>query len=146
MLPLLRLLRHPDASLSHFNGMGATAADHLATLLVYDGALAQPMMHAPNSGYERLEGGRVVVVADVGAPPPLPYSLNAGAGCLSFEMSSGPQRIVVNCGLPASGPDLRRLARTHAPPIPPPAWPNASSCRFLDRRRVVGRALSSPTG
>ncbi|GEP04427.1 heparinase II/III family protein [Methylobacterium oxalidis] len=112
MLPLLRLLRHADASLSHFNGMGATAADHLATLLVYDGTLAQPLMHAPLSGYERLEGGRLVVVADVGAPPPLVYSRNACAGCLSFEMSSGPQRIVVNCGLPESGAELRRLARS----------------------------------
>jgi uncharacterized heparinase superfamily protein len=130
MLPLLRLLRHPDASLSHFNGMGATDADHLATLLVYDGALARPMMHAPNSGYERLEGGRVIVVADVGKSPPLPYSLNAGAGCLAFEMSSGPQRIVVNCGLPASGPDLRLLARS-TPAHSTASVADSSSCRFL---------------
>ena len=114
MLPLLRLLRHPDASLSHFNGMGATDADHLATLLVYDDTFGRPMMHAPNTGYERLEGARMVVTADVGACAPLPYSLNATAGCLSFEMSSGPQRIVVNCGLPASGTDLRMLARSTA--------------------------------
>ncbi len=139
MLPLLRLLRHPDASLSHFNGMGATDADHLATLLVYDGALARPMMHAPNSGYERLEGGRVVIVADVGASPPMPYSLNAGAGCLAFEMSSGPQRIVVNCGLPASGPDLRLLARS-TPAHSTASVAQASSCRFLDTHRLVGRA------
>ncbi|MGU3538255.1 heparinase II/III family protein [Methylobacterium sp. A54F] len=130
MLPLLRLLRHADASLSHFNGMGATAADHLATLLVYDGALAQPLMHAPNTGYERLERGRVVVVADVGRAPPLSFSLNAGAGCLSFEMSSGPQRIVVNCGLPDSGPELRRLARTTAAHSTA-CVEAASSCRFL---------------
>jgi len=132
MLPLLRLLRHPDASLSHFNGMGATDADHLATLLVYDGALAQPLMHAPNSGYERLEGARIVIVADVGAGPPLPYSVNAGAGCLAFEMSSGPQRIVVNCGLPASGPDLRLLARS-TPAHSTASVAHASSCRFLTR-------------
>lgn len=130
MLPLLRLLRHGDASLSHFNGMGATAADHLATLLVYDGTMAQPMSHAPNSGYERLEGGRVVVVADVGGAPPLSQSVNAGAGCLSFEMSSGPQRIVVNCGLPDSGRELRRLARTTAAHSTATVA-NVSSCRFL---------------
>ena len=130
MLPLLRLLRHPDTSLSHFNGMGATDADHLATLLVYDGTMAQPLMHAPHSGYDRLEGGRVVLVADVGASPPLPHSLNAGAGCLSFELSSGPQRIVVNCGMPASGSDLRRIARsTQAHSTASVAA--ASSCRFL---------------
>ena len=130
MLPLLRLLRHADASLSHFNGMGATAADHLATLLVYDGTLARPMTHAPNSGYERLEGGRVVVVADVGKAPPLALSTQAGAGCLSFEMSSGPQRIVVNCGLPESGTELRRLARSTAAHSTA-GVADASSCRFL---------------
>ena len=150
MLPLLRLLRHADASLSHFNGMGATAADHLATLLIYDGALAQPMMHAPNSGYERLEGGRIVIVADVGGPPPLPYSLNAGAGCLSFEMSSGPQRIVINCGLPASGPELRRLARTTAAHSTA-CVADASSCRFLGSggwwgERVAARWLERRVG
>ncbi len=130
MLPLLRLLRHADASLSHFNGMGATAADHLATLLVYDGTMAQPLMHAPNSGYERLEAGRVLLVADVGAPPPLVDSINAGAGCLSFELSSGPQRIVINCGLPASGPELRRLARSTAAHSTA-TIADSSSCRFL---------------
>jgi len=140
MLPLLRLLRHPDASLSHFNGMGATDADHLATLLVYDGALARPMMHAPNSGYERLEGGRVIVVADVGKSPPLPFSLNAGAGCLAFEMSSGPQRIVVNCGLPASGPDLRLLARS-TPAHSTASVADASSCRFLTATGWWGERL-----
>lgn len=130
MLPLLRLLRHPDASLSHFNGMGATDADHLATLLVYDDTFGRPMMHAPNSGYERMEGGRVVLTADVGACAPLPYSVSAGAGCLSFEMSSGPQRIVVNCGLPASGPDLRLLARSTAAHSTATVS-DASSCRFV---------------
>ena len=130
MLPLLRLLRHGDASLSHFNGMGATAADHLATLLIYDGAQGKPMMHAPRSGYERLEAGRIVLIADVGAPPSMVASAQAGAGCLSFEMSSGPQRIVVNCGLPASGPELRRVARSTAAHSTP-GVADTSSCHFL---------------
>jgi uncharacterized heparinase superfamily protein len=142
MLPLLRLLRHADASLSHFNGMGATAADHLATLLVYDGTMAQPMSHAPNSGYERLESGRIVVVADVGAPPPLPFSRNAGAGSLSFEMSSGPQRIVLNCGLPASGAELRRLARSTAAHSTA-TIANTSSCRFLGGGGWWGERLAA---
>ena len=130
MLPALRLLRHGDASLSHFNGMGVTAADHLATLLVYDGAGTEPLMHGPHSGYARLETGRIVVVCDVGAPPPLPQSRNACAGCLSFELSSGAQRIVVNCGMPASGAELRRMARSTAAHSTATVA-DASSCRFL---------------
>ncbi len=114
MLPILRLLRQGDASLSHFNGMGTTEADHLTSLLIYDGAPIEVMKHAPNSGYERLEGGSIVLVADVGASPRHSYSARACAGCLSFEMSSGLQRIVVNCGAPLSGTEMQRLARSTA--------------------------------
>ena len=59
MLPMLRLFRHGDGTLSHFNGMGVTAADQLATLLMYDDMRSQPIHHAPHSGYERLEAGRL---------------------------------------------------------------------------------------
>ena len=82
MLPMVRLFRHGDGTLSHFNGMGVTAADHLATLLTYDDMRSQPIQHAPHSGYERLEAGRSLLVADVGAPPPRALSQHAAAGCL----------------------------------------------------------------
>ena len=145
MLPMLRLLRHGDTSLGHFNGMGATAADHLATLLAYDGP-TQPLMRAPNSGYERLQGDGLIVTADVGAPPPLAQSGSAGAGCLSFELSSGAHRLVVNCGMPASGPELRRAARATSAHSTA-AIDGASSCTFLSGsdgwwgRRAVARLL-----
>lgn len=105
MLPMVRLFRHGDGTLSHFNGMGVTAPDHLATLLTYDDMRSQPIHHAPHSGYERLEAGRTLLVADVGRTPPIPLSAEAGAGCLSFEFSSGAQRIVVNCGTPYTAAD-----------------------------------------
>ena len=41
----------------------------------------------------------------MGRAPPLPLSSEAGAGCLSFEFSSGAQRIVVNCGTPRIATD-----------------------------------------
>lgn len=100
MLPMIRMFRHGDGTLSHFNGMGVTAADRLATLLIYDDLMSQPIHQATHSAYERIEAGDTLMVADVGAPPPVALSGRAGAGCLSFELSSGAQRIVVNCGLP----------------------------------------------
>ncbi|CAA9316687.1 MAG: Heparinase II/III-like, partial [uncultured Microvirga sp.] len=100
MLPMLRLFRHGDGALAHFNGMGVTAVDRLATILAYDEGRGQPMRHAPRSGYERLEAGRTVLIADVGRAPPTRQSGAAHAGCLSFELSSGLQRIVINCGAP----------------------------------------------
>jgi uncharacterized heparinase superfamily protein len=69
-------------------------------LLTYDDMRSQPIHHAPHSGYERLEAGRSLVVADVGPAPATPLSVEATASCLSFEFSSGTQRIVVNCGTP----------------------------------------------
>src|SRR5690606_14259749 len=62
MMPMLRLFRHGDGSIALFNGMGGTAPDLIATLLVYDDARAQGMEHAPHSGYERLQAGGTVVI------------------------------------------------------------------------------------
>ena len=151
MLPMLRLMRQGDASLSHFNGMGTTEADHLTTLLIYDGPAIETMRRAPNSGYERLEAGPLVLVADTGGPPKHAYSMRAGAGCLSFEMSSGLQRIVVNCGSPASGADLRRMARETAAHSTATVA-SASSYHFLDEaegwwgRRATARWLLARWG
>jgi uncharacterized heparinase superfamily protein len=115
MLPMVRMFRHGDGTLSHFNGMGVTAADHLATLLIYDDLRSEPIHHAPHSGYERLEAGTTLMVADVGGVPPVEQSSEIGAGCLSFELSSGSQRIVVNCGLPRHpNDDVVQAARSTA--------------------------------
>jgi uncharacterized heparinase superfamily protein len=133
MLPMVRLFRHGDGTLSHFNGMGVTAADHLATLLTYDDMRSQPIHHAPLSGYERLEAGRTLVVADVGAPPPRSLSQEACAGCLSFEFSSAAQRIVVNCGMPqiAAEPIIQASRSTAAHSTA--SINDISSCRIVDK-------------
>ncbi|MBU2149308.1 MAG: heparinase II/III family protein, partial [Alphaproteobacteria bacterium] len=53
--------------------------------------------------------------ADTGAPPPIDVSNAAHAGCLSFEMSSGRQHFVVNCGVDTYGAsEFRPLARATA--------------------------------
>ena len=131
MLPMVRLFRHGDGTLSHFNGMGVTAADHLATLLTYDDMRSRAIHHAPHSGYERLEAGRSLVVADVGPVPDLALSAEAGAGCLSFEFSSGPTRIIVNCGLPRHASEAVSEAARTTPAHSTATLDGASSCRFL---------------
>ena len=134
MLPMLRLFRHGDGTLSHFNGMGVTAADYLATLLTYDDMRSQPIHHAPHSGYERLQAGKTLLVADVGRPPPIPLSAQAGAGCLSFEFSSGPQRIIVNCGVPRNADRTVLLAARSTAAHSTASVGDVSSCRFLTRQ------------
>ncbi|NIX75337.1 heparinase II/III family protein [Microvirga terricola] len=138
MLPMVRLFRHGDGTLSHFNGMGVTAADHLATLLTYDDMRSQPIQHAPYSGYERLEAGRSLVIADVGGVPPTLLSAEAGAGCLSFEFSSGPQRIVVNCGTPRIATDTILQAARSTVAHSTASCDDISSCQMVT---VKGMAL-----
>jgi uncharacterized heparinase superfamily protein len=115
MIPMLRLFRHGDGSLALFNGMGLTPAGLVAALLAHDSAMGQPILHAVQSGYERLEAGSTVVVADCGAPPPVLHSREAHAGALAFEMSTGPYRLVVSCGVPRGGPaEIRQAVRATA--------------------------------
>jgi uncharacterized heparinase superfamily protein len=116
MMPMLRFFRHSDGTFAHFNGMGATPADLLLTLLAYDDSRGAPLSNAPHSGYQRVESGGGVLIMDTGRAPPIEMSLDAHAGCLSFEFSSPRQSlIVVNCGMPATTRDeWRRLARTTA--------------------------------
>ncbi|HEY8380792.1 MAG TPA: heparinase II/III family protein [Microvirga sp.] len=131
MLPMVRLFRHGDGTLSHFNGMGVTAADHLATLLTYDDMRSRPIQQAPHSGYQRLEAGRALVVADVGALPPTDLSAEAGSSTLSFEFSAGAQRIIVNCGLPRASNDSVLQAARSTSAHSTAAIGDTSSARFL---------------
>lgn len=112
MMPMVRLFRHPDASLALFNGMGVTEPDVLATVLAYDDARAQAIFNAPHSGYQRLEGDGLVLIMDAGAPPPPDFSGDAHAGALSFELSAGGYRLVVNCGAPGQRGAVLEAART----------------------------------
>jgi uncharacterized heparinase superfamily protein len=137
MMPMLRFFRQGDGSFVHFNGMGDTATDQLATVLAYDDVRAALPTSAPHSGYQRVESNGTILIADAGPPPPPEYSVGAHAGCLSFEMSVGRQRLIVNCGVPKpSATALRRLARTTAAHSTV-TINDTSSCRILTRG-IVG--------
>jgi uncharacterized heparinase superfamily protein len=115
MMPMLRFFRHGDGTIALFNGMSGTPSDLLATLLAYDDTHGTPMASMPHTGFQRLDAGAMTVIVDTGAPPPPSVSHDAHAGCLSFEMSSGPSRIVINCGMPSTGRDnWRAFARSTA--------------------------------
>lgn len=98
MMGMIRFLRLGDGSLARFNGMGATRSDLTAAVLAYSDNLDMPRLQAPDSGYCRLERGGVVLIADTGAPPPLAASTAAHAGFLGFELTSGIEPVIINCG------------------------------------------------
>jgi uncharacterized heparinase superfamily protein len=144
MMPMLRFFRQGDGSFTHFNGMGDTATDQLATVLAYDDVRGALPSNAPHSGYQRIEATGTMVVVDAGRPPPTDFSISAHAGCLSFEMSVGRQRLIVNCGVPKpSAGALRRLARTTAAHSTV-TINDTSSCRILTRGMIgefIGEAI-----
>lgn len=99
---MLRHLRLGDGALARFNGVGAAERDGLATVVGYDDGPAHAAVSV-RAGYARLHCGSTIVLADAGPVPPLPLAGAACAGCLSFELSSGPELLIVNGGTP--GPD-----------------------------------------
>ena len=149
MMPMLRFFRHGDGVFAHFNGMGPTPGDWLATVLAYDDTRGAPVANAPHSGYQRLHADPLLVLMDTGVPPPIPVSHEAHAGCLSFELSSGLHRIIVNCGLPAMSRDSwRQLARATAAHSTV-TFNDSSSCRFLNAaslQRLAGIPIVSGPG
>jgi uncharacterized heparinase superfamily protein len=132
IMPMLRFFRHGDGNFALFNGMSTTPSDQLATLLAYDDARGAPVASMPHTGFQRLEGGATTIIMDTGKPPPTAVSQDAHAGCLSFELSVGPARIITNCGLPATGRDNWRAFARETAAHSDLTYHDASSCRFVE--------------
>jgi uncharacterized heparinase superfamily protein len=144
MMPMLRFFRHGDGNFAHFNGMGATPPDLLATVLAYDDARGAPLSAAPHSGYQRIEAAGMVLLMDTGRPPPMALSQEAHAGCLSFELSWKTQRIVVNCGIPSTSRETwRQVARATAAHSTV-TFNDTSSCRFLESGSLKQLVFGAP--
>jgi uncharacterized heparinase superfamily protein len=132
MMPMLRFFRHGDGSFALFNGMSSAPSDLLATLLAYDDSHGTPMANMPHTGFQRLDAGTMTVIMDTGPPPPPSVSHDAHAGCLSFELSSGPSRIVINCGMPSTGRDSWRPFARSTLAHSTLACHDTSSCQFVE--------------
>lgn len=133
MMPMLRFFRHGDGSFALFNGMSSAPSHLLATLLAYDDTHGVPMAHMPHTGFQRLDAGNLTLIIDTGAPPPPAVSHDAHAGTLSFELSSGSSRIVINSGTPTTGRDNWRVFARSTPAHSTVSYHGASSSQFVER-------------
>jgi uncharacterized heparinase superfamily protein len=144
MMPMLRFFRHGDGSFALFNGMSGAPSDLVATLLAYDDTHGVPMANMPHTGFQRLDAGGMTVIIDTGPPPPPSVSHDAHAGCLSFELSSGLSRIVINCGMPSTGRDnWRPFARSTAAHSTL-TYNDTSSCQFVELSAVKRLLQGAP--
>ncbi|MFO0295006.1 MAG: heparinase II/III family protein [Rhodospirillales bacterium] len=115
MCAMTRFFRHGDGRLALFNGSGEGDGRALDRLLQRAGAKAAAPDSAPDSGFERLARHRTLAIFNTGAPPPRGLDGTAHAGQLSFELSLGRERIVVNCGgAPGAEPAWSMAARATA--------------------------------
>jgi len=114
MAAMLRLLQHSDGGLALFNGSNEGDGLQIALVLQRAASGKGPLQSAPVSGFQRLQAGRSLVLVDSGRPPPPGYDRLAHAGTLSFEMSVGRERLIVNCGAQAGAGEWRVAQRSTA--------------------------------
>jgi uncharacterized heparinase superfamily protein len=116
MVPALRLLRHGDGALALFHGSQEHQELLIDSVITQSGARTRAAKSLPQMGYERVIGGRSLLLLDTGAPPPRGYDADAHAGLLAFEFSIGRERMIVNCGAAPKNDDnwQQALAATAA--------------------------------
>ncbi|MGJ3648474.1 heparinase II/III family protein [Sphingomonas sp. GlSt437] len=98
MVPPLLGICHGDHGLSSWQGGGPLRGEDVDAVIAATGVRTRPLKQARDWGYQRLAAGQTVIVVDA-APPPVARLVEGGCGStLAFEMSEGPQRLIVNCG------------------------------------------------
>jgi uncharacterized heparinase superfamily protein len=103
MAMALRMMRHGDGNLVLFNGARESHAALVDIVLAHATRTGRPPPALPDGRFQRLQAGKSVVLIDAGAPPRAGLDRFAHAGTLSFEMSVGRERLIVNCGEGAPG-------------------------------------------
>jgi uncharacterized heparinase superfamily protein len=110
---------HPDGEIAFFNDATKGVSAPLASLRKYGGALEMPfaawfaespprLRHFASSGFVRMESAAATLLCDVGSVGPDYLPGHAHAGTLSFELSVGASRVVVNSGVSLYGESAER--------------------------------------
>jgi len=94
----LRTLRHGDGRLALFNGTREEQRVPAEAVLAQTGRAGRSLSTMPQGGFIRLTAGKTLLIADAGRPPGPGRDRLSHAGTLSFEMSVGRDRLIVNCG------------------------------------------------
>jgi len=115
MAPALRTLRHADGGLALFNGSKEENAALIELALGQASRAGRAPAALNDGGFHRLQAGRSVLIMDCGTPAGPRLDRFAHAGTLSFELSIGRDRLIVNCGAaPASTGEWRDACRSTA--------------------------------
>ncbi len=98
LVPPLLALRHGDGALGNWQGQGAISADRVNAVIEASGVRTRPLALPAGWGYSRIKAGETLLQFDTAPPPRAKHARTGCASTLAFELSDGPQRIIVNCG------------------------------------------------
>lgn len=107
----LRFFRYADKKLAIFHGgqEGDTALmDALQTQSAISG---KPLKSLPETGYERVQLGRSLLMLDTASIADSPADMTMHSSPLSFEFAYGKERIFVNCGGHPTAKDWQQVLR-----------------------------------
>lgn len=100
MVAATQFFAHSNNTIATFNGAEKSSDDLLDIILQHVEKSGDVQRSLPSTGYERMSSGKTVLLLDTGKPISNANGSHAMAGCLSFELSSGKNKFVINCGLP----------------------------------------------
>jgi uncharacterized heparinase superfamily protein len=122
-------LRHGDGGLALFNGTRDEQPALIELVLQQSGRYGRGgPASLPDTGFHRLQAGGTTLIVDAGAPPPHGLDRLSHAGTLSFELSIGKNRLIVNCG---------------AAPVTGGAWTDAARATAAHSTLVIADTSSS---
>lgn len=111
MSSAVRCLRHRDRHFALFNGTQEGNSEHIDSVLAQAGTHRKTKERLVETGYERIELGRSLMIMDTGHAAPVPYDTKAHASPLAFEMSYGKERLFVSCGTHPTSPEWQDALR-----------------------------------
>jgi uncharacterized heparinase superfamily protein len=87
-----------DGGLSSWQGGAPIDAARIDAAVMASGVRTRPLRQARDWGYQRLGCGQTRIVLDAAPPPVTRLAAGGCASTLAFELSDGPNRLIVNCG------------------------------------------------
>ncbi|MBI1300575.1 MAG: heparinase [Alphaproteobacteria bacterium] len=111
MSSTLRLFRHRDRQLALFHGAQGGDATFIDSVLAQAGAQKRAKNSLEQTGFERIEVGKGLLIMDTGKAPFAPHDKTAHASPLAFEFSFGKDRLLSSCGSHPTSKDWKDALR-----------------------------------
>ncbi len=98
LVPALKSIVMGDGGVGAWHGGAAAKPGRIDHAMARSGIMPRPSRSTSFAGYQRLAAGKTLIVVDAAPPPQARAAAGAHAGTLAFELSDGPNRLIVNCG------------------------------------------------